>query len=82
MLSLLLLCCTCTYERDPNNLNLIVPVVVVVTNKESASIQIDWEEGALYLKAPDEDTLILSHGGILLFMKPRRSINVCRLNVA
>ena len=26
----------------------------------------DPEEDALYSKAPDEDTLILSHGGILL----------------
>ena len=61
---------------------LIVPEVVVVTSKESASIQIDWEEGALYSKTPDEDTLILSHGGILLSMELRKSINACRLNVA
>ena len=61
---------------------LIFPAVVVVTSKESASIQIDREEDALYSKAPDEDTLILSHGGILLSMELRKSINGRRLNAA
>jgi hypothetical protein len=45
----------------------------------------DWpdpEEDALYSKAPDEDTLILRHGGILLSMELRKNINACRLNVA
>jgi hypothetical protein len=45
----------------------------------------DWpdpEEDALYSKAPDEDTLIPSHGGILLSMELRKNINACRLNVA
>ena len=32
----------------------------------------DLEENALYSKAPDEDTLILSHGGILLSMELRK----------
>jgi hypothetical protein len=45
----------------------------------------DWpdpEEDALYSKAPDEDTLILSHDGILLSVELRKNINACRLNVA
>jgi hypothetical protein len=45
----------------------------------------DWpdpEEDVLYSKAPDEDTLIPSHGGILLSMELRKNINACRLNVA
>ena len=36
----------------------------------------DWpdpEEDALYSKPPDEDTLILSHGGILLPMELRKT---------
>jgi hypothetical protein len=63
------------------HLHLIVPAVVA--RKESASIQIglDPEEDALYSKAPDEDTLILSRG-ILLSMELRKNINACRLNVA
>jgi hypothetical protein len=45
----------------------------------------DWpdpEVDALYSKAPDEDTLILSHGGILPSMELSKNINACRLNVA
>jgi hypothetical protein len=45
----------------------------------------DWPdpgEDALYSKAPDEDTLIVSHGGFLLSMGLRKNINTCRLNVA
>jgi hypothetical protein len=45
----------------------------------------DWpdrEKDALYSKAPDEDTLIRSHGGILLSVEQRENINACRLNVA
>jgi hypothetical protein len=45
----------------------------------------DWpdpEEDALYSKAPDENTLILSHGGILLSVELRKYINACQLNVA
>jgi len=44
----------------------------------------DWhdpEEDALYSKAPDEDTLIMCHGGILLSIELRKNVNACRLNV-
>jgi hypothetical protein len=41
----------------------------------------DQEKNALYSKAPDEDTLIMSYGGILLSMELRKNINACRLNV-
>ena len=45
----------------------------------------DWpdpEEDTPYSKAPDEDTLILSHDGILLSMELRKNINAYRLDVA
>jgi hypothetical protein len=59
------------------HLHLIISAVVAVTRKESTSIRIDLirktEEDALYSKAPEEYTLILSHGGILLSMELRKT---------
>jgi hypothetical protein len=64
-------------------LHLIVPAAVAVTRKESASIRIGLiRKDALYSKAPNEDALIPSHGGILLSMELRKNINAYRLDVA
>jgi hypothetical protein len=50
------------------------------SHQKGICFNLDWpdlEEDALYSKAPDEDTLILSHVGILLSMDLRKNINAC-----
>jgi hypothetical protein len=53
-----------------------MPAVVPATREESASIRIGLIriEDALYSKAPDEYTLILSHDGFLLSINKETSM--------